>query len=424
VSNRPTAIVMNMFYTGLGIARSLGERRIPVVGLSAHRGIYGNFTRYAQVRRSPDSREAPDKLLEFLLELGKELGGRNIIFPTRDDDVLFLDRYRTELSENFIPVIPPEQALNACLDKWQTYLCAQRSAVPVPRSWKIESEEDVLHAARELRFPCVLKPISSHSWRKEANWNHVGCRKAIGIVSMDRLLEEYTRVAAVDRRVLLQEMVPGPDDQLMVAACFVDRASGFFAGFTVQKLAQEPEGFGTGCIVKTADFPELLRPTARLLMQMGFSGIAEVEYKRDPCGEYKLIEVNPRPWDQHRLGHCCGVDLVYLAYCHYAGLALPAMEQQSEEHKWIAEDVLAMAFLRSLSRRDGRFRQLWKLAWGQRIYGIWSADDPFPLIAYVLSRFSITVAGAIFSRLGSVLRRRVSRILPREVKKVLYERKV
>ena len=33
---------MNMFYTGLGIARSLGEHGVSVIGLSAHRRIYGN----------------------------------------------------------------------------------------------------------------------------------------------------------------------------------------------------------------------------------------------------------------------------------------------------------------------------------------------------------------------------------------------
>ena len=53
----PVAVVMNMFYTGLGIARSLGEQGIRVIGLTAHRGIYGNFTRYATLRACPDSRE-------------------------------------------------------------------------------------------------------------------------------------------------------------------------------------------------------------------------------------------------------------------------------------------------------------------------------------------------------------------------------
>src|SRR3954451_24943811 len=102
-----TAVVMNMFYTGLGIARSLGERGVPVIGLSAERGIYGNYTRYARIRRCPDSRSAPEELLTALIELGREIGERSVIFPTRDDDCLFLDRFRTELQPYFTPVLPP-----------------------------------------------------------------------------------------------------------------------------------------------------------------------------------------------------------------------------------------------------------------------------------------------------------------------------
>src|SRR5580693_5750499 len=95
------AIVMNMFYTGLGIARSLGEQGISVIGLSSHRGACGNFTRYARVRSAPDSREQPDQLLEFLLALGRDARSRCVIFPTRDDDVLFLARFREQLQPFF-----------------------------------------------------------------------------------------------------------------------------------------------------------------------------------------------------------------------------------------------------------------------------------------------------------------------------------
>ena len=92
---------MNMYYTGLGIARSLGSQSIPVIGLSAEGGVYGNFTRYARVLRSPDSRACPDALLEYLIRLGQKLGSPSVIFPTRDDDVVFLDRYREELRPYF-----------------------------------------------------------------------------------------------------------------------------------------------------------------------------------------------------------------------------------------------------------------------------------------------------------------------------------
>src|ERR1017187_9589024 len=98
----PTAVVMNMFYTGLGIARSLGEHGIPVVGLTSQRGVYGNFTRYARTVLCPDSRNQPEQLLAYLLEMGRQIGHRSVIFPTRDDDVLFLDRFRGELERHFV----------------------------------------------------------------------------------------------------------------------------------------------------------------------------------------------------------------------------------------------------------------------------------------------------------------------------------
>src|SRR5262245_27486437 len=119
------AVVMNMFYTGLRIARSLGARGIPIIRLSARGGIYGNFTRYANVRRAPDSREQPDRLLDYMVAMGRESGDKSVLFPTRDDDLVFLDRFRTALDSYYIPVMPSPEPLEACLDKWETFQWAQ-----------------------------------------------------------------------------------------------------------------------------------------------------------------------------------------------------------------------------------------------------------------------------------------------------------
>src|SRR5690242_630851 len=90
----PVAVVMNVYYTGLGIARSLGERGVRVIGLTSQRGVYGNFTRYAKIRMAPDSRHQPEALAEYLVRLGQELGDKSVLYPTRDDDVIFLNRFR------------------------------------------------------------------------------------------------------------------------------------------------------------------------------------------------------------------------------------------------------------------------------------------------------------------------------------------
>ena len=69
----PPVLILNMFYSGLGIARQMYGRGVRVVGISAHRQIYGNFTRLCQVRRVPNSQEHPKELAEYLLRAAPEL---------------------------------------------------------------------------------------------------------------------------------------------------------------------------------------------------------------------------------------------------------------------------------------------------------------------------------------------------------------
>jgi predicted ATP-grasp superfamily ATP-dependent carboligase len=412
----PTAIVMNLFYTGLGIARSLGENKIPVIGLTAHPRSYGNFTRYACVRSCPDSRENPAALLDFLLRLGETTPPRSIIFPTRDDDVVFLERFRKELEQRFVLFIPETTPLKRCLDKWETYLCASAEKVPAPRSWVVSSKPELLRIAPELPFPCVMKPVSQHHWRKARNWQIVGGRKAFATASLEELCAEYDQIARAERRVLIQEMVPGGDDCLWIAACYLDRQARYVAGFTARKLVQVPEIFGTGCIIEAVSRPDLLDVAARILERMHFTGIAEVEFKWDaPSGEYKLIEINPRPWDQHRLGNACGIHLIHIAYCDSARLPLPPLPPvQTTGHKWIAEDVFCWSLLRALWRRDGRFRVLLHGARGKRVWAIWAPKDPLPFLAFVAIRFIPDLAAGAARYIGSFIRRMFSGKTDRE----------
>ncbi len=380
----PVAIVMNMFSTGLGIARSLGPRGVRVIGLSAHPAAYGNYTRYASVRRAPDSRSEPDRLLHFLLDLADSLDAPGVIFPTRDDDLLFLDRFRRELERSFLLVLPGPEALDVCLDKWKTAVEAEWAGVKTPHCQAIHSRAELDRILPGLAFPCVLKPQAAHHWRKPDVWQSAGSRKAIAAASPQQLQAEYDKISPREPRALVQEIVPGGDDCLWIAACYLDREAKFAGGFTARKLLQVPAGFGTGCVVQTVDQPGLLARAAALLESIGFSGIAEVEFKKDPADEeYKLIEINPRPWDQHLLGPACGTDLVYLAYCDLAGLSKPAMAVRTVGHKWIAEEVYGLLLLRALFRRRGRFGELLRTARGRRVYPVASLRDPLPLAALV-----------------------------------------
>src|SRR5437879_3800717 len=110
---------------------------------------------------------------------------------------------------------------------------------------------EILHVMQErfsARTHGTNRKLCCHTcsnWRKAGNWDLVGARKAIGISSREQLLSEYADIARADPRALLQQMVPGGDDSLLIAACYLDRESNMVAGFNIQKLVQSPEGFGT-----------------------------------------------------------------------------------------------------------------------------------------------------------------------------------
>jgi D-aspartate ligase len=417
----PRAVVLNLFYTGLGIARSLGERGVPVIGVSATRRIYGNYTRYAKVLFAPDSRTQPEELFAFLLRLAREEGAPLVIFPTRDDDLVFLERFREQLEPYYRMVLPSRAALEICLNKWETFVESRRAGVPAPECWLMDGPEDLQRVAKQARYPCVLKAVAAHHWRRGHNWELVGARKAIGIDSAPELDAAYREVAQADQRALVQEMVQGGDDSILIVACYFDRGGKWVAGFNTQKLVQIPAGFGTGCIVRSTDRPELFERTRRLLEHIGYSGVAEVEYKWDAADrEYKLIEVNPRPWDQHRLGNAAGVDLMYAAYCDHAGLAMPQMGKPVPGHKWIAEDTFITAAVRSLNGSAPSLAVLWNQARGKRIYAIWSLSDPLPWIVYLTS-FIPQLIAATWRAAWAATRAKFSGARNAQKKELVYE---
>jgi predicted ATP-grasp superfamily ATP-dependent carboligase len=270
-----------------------------------------------------------------------------------------------------------------------------------------------------------MKPVAAHHWRKAGNWQLVGGRKAIGVSSQAELLAEYKAVARAEQRVLVQEMIDGADDCLVIAACYFDRQSNFVAGFNTHKLIQIPEGFGTGCILEAVDRPELFERTVRLLQEIRYTGIAEVEYKWDAArNDYQLIEINPRPWDQHRLGWSCGVELMYQAYCEHAGLAMPPAKYRAGPWKWMAEDIFVLTALQMLWRRDPALPQLLRMARGKRTYSIWSWRDPLPFVVYVTTVFLPRLIASGLRNLWISAKNRISGKRNREDGDLVYERQL
>jgi D-aspartate ligase len=395
----PPVLILNLFYSGLGIARQMSGRGVRVVGLSAHRRVYGNFTRLCQVRRVPNSQEQPNELAEYLLRAAPELRGA-IIFPTRDADVLFLDRFRSELEPFYRLAIPPRRLLERVMDKSALVAIAEQAGVPVPRTAVVSREFELAGAAKEVGFPCVVKPVRSVDWRLGENWNLVGGRKAFRADNLRQLQEQYARISQVRAELMLQEWIPGSAEQIVVFGGYIREDSEPLSYFTARKIVQSPDDFGTGCVVASEPIPELYDLSRRLCRALGYQGMAEIEYKRDTRdGRFKLIEINTRHWDWHQLADASGVNLTWTAYCHLSGQPVSPEHKPIARARWVAEDALLTHVGASVYSRQCRPHKLLRQISGRRIYGIFSWKDPLPLLRYSLGVFFPTLAKAAFNKI-------------------------
>ncbi len=353
-SKAPAVLVMNLFYTGIGIGRNLRGTGIRVDGLSAQADAPGARSRlFQRVVDVPSSREDPQALCARLLAIRADYAEAPVIFPTSDADVLFLADAATALAPHYR--LPSGlAALPRLLDKLKLATLAEEVSIPAPKTIVCVCEEDIQSASAAMTFPLVMKPRSAHEWRKKGMWLQVGARKAIPAASPDELIAEYRKFASFSPEVLLQEFVPGEDYEIVVCCCYIDEHGDMLGHFTGRKLRQNPPLFGTGCLVEATPVPEIVESSRRLLHACGYWGIAEVEFKRDPSsGRFLLIEVNPRHWDQHQLGTLVGVNLTRIAYDKAIGrLPPPCLPRYpaGRAPRWIAEQEALLLLARNAYR--------------------------------------------------------------------------
>lgn len=376
----PPAVVLNTYHTGLGVARCLGPLGVRVVGMTKHAGFPGNRSRWLEFRPSADSLEEPQQLLKQLVEFADECGTRPVLFPTRDHDIAFINQHRTELERAYlIPFAEPE-VIDRAMNKDRLVEIAQSVGIRSPRAVVLEQAAEA-ERVRGLRFPCICKPVYARHWRKPGIWEAVGRQKAVKVETFDEFRALYDRVGPLEPQMLVQEWVPGGEEQLQIFGSYCARGGGVRAFFTARKRLQYPALLGTGIVVEALPVDGIEAPSRALLDAIGFHGISEIEYKRDPRdGTLYLIEINPRHWDQHQIGATVGVNLSAAAYADAIGRPIPEMRQREKPAVWVAEREFAEHVARALLGR-APLSDLGKIFLRRRTWSVFDSGDLGPFLA-------------------------------------------
>lgn len=311
------AVVIGGDYQGLGIARSLGRRNVPVCIIDDERSI-GRFSRYATHWVPVPSLRGDEETVEALLNAGRRLGLHGwVLFPTRDETVAAISQHRSVLSEVFRVPTPEWQAIKWAWDKRNTYQLAERLGIPAPQTWYPRSLEDLERIPARPTY--ALKPaIKEH-------FIYATKAKAWRADSRDELRERFLAAQAqlADGEIMIQDMIPGSGAQ-QFAFCAFFKEGRAIGSMTARRTRQHPPDFGrASTYVETVTVPEIEEFSLRFLREIGYYGLVELEYKRDPRDQqYRLLDVNARTWGYHTLGQAAGVDFPSMLYSDQIGEAV------------------------------------------------------------------------------------------------------
>ncbi|MBI0583030.1 MAG: hypothetical protein ISF22_02250 [Methanomassiliicoccus sp.] len=323
----PTAFVINMGANGLAVARTLGRKGVPVVGVDSRPKAPGLASRYVTELLTEDLQQHPDAVLDAMLGAGRELDHKGVLFPASDAAVQFICANERALSEYYVFTTPPERVREAMVNKRLQYDEAVRLNIPVPETMFPIGPEDLDKVA--VRFPAFIKPLYSHQWCTTFD------NKGFVVKGRADLRDKMAMVFASGHKVMVQTIMLPPGKGLYSVGAYFSGDGYISPEFCWHKLRQYPPSFGVGSLVESAHEPEVRELALRFMKGMDYRGIGYVEFKRDHHdGEFKMVEMNARTGQTNALQAAAGRPLVLFQYYDLIGHPLPDVGDYPDGVRW------------------------------------------------------------------------------------------
>ncbi len=367
------AILADFPDSGLALARSLHRRGVPVTMLGGKR--------WAARTRSADERyllgqphRQPDAWLTRLEALARR--GPGVLISGSDVATEFFVRERGRIPAGLRSFESPQSAHLKLMNKRLTYELAERAGVRFPWTLNLTARGDLERVAEEASYPCLLKPALSHLWR-----GLFGERRVILVRNPDELARKAGVALDSGLELLVNEHVPGPDENLEAAVLIRLEDGSYPLRYGRRKVRMYPPGYGAGSIHESADVPETMELTIRLLDTLEFVGVCNGETKRhEETEERVLMEINgrvPRGWG---LADAAGTDGSWRLYAALARLPLDSQQTPRIGVRTIVPALELRAVVAHLSERRLTPRQILAGYRGVRDVSGLSWRDPLPIL--------------------------------------------
>src|SRR4051812_18489755 len=297
-------------------------------------------------------------------------GAYELVFACDDVEVLALSEHRDRIGARV--AWPEHHAVVRSFDKLELTLTAERVGLGVPRTVPATDE-----AVLAWSGPAVVKSRLHGA---------VGVPARMHAALVDGPAEAAARVAelrALGGEPFLQEQVGGV---LVGFATVIDADGELVASF--QQEADEIWPMPAGGTVRGRGVPvdaELEAGVGRLLRELGWTGLAQLQFLVGADGVPRLIDFNGRFYGSLALAHAAGLNLpaAWAAIATGRPVPRPVARRRELRYQKLEDDLTRV-------RTGGGAAALAGCAAYAlgAVHTIWSARDPAPALAYAARKLT------------------------------------
>ena len=389
------AVVLGMFEPGLAVGRSLGRNGIKVFGLDFKKDV-GFYSKYINAEICPNPLIDEPIFIDFLIKFADKHQHKPVLFITSDNFLNAISRNRNKLKKYFFMNLPDHKVIESITDKYKQYQLLLNGNIPFPATYFPKDLEEVNEIKDEIKYPVFLKAKEVTSWRKVMGDGI----KGFVLNNPEELVERYNYIFGENLEAIVQEVIPGFDTNHFKFCAYVSQNGEFLLQFTLRKIHQNPIHFGIGSTVESIKYPELMRIGKKFFESINYRGIGSAEFKLDSRdGKLKLIELNPRYWQQNALADKCGMNFPLVDYLEVTQQNPEPVYNFKTDIKWVNTYLDIGSFLNYRRTGEISFKEWITSLKGKKTFSIFAWDDMFPL-CYDLSKKSISVFKKFFKKSG------------------------
>lgn len=344
----------------LGIARGCSVAGIPIVPVifdwTDSGPWYSNLSnRIHDPIEIPNPYEHPDEACAAMVELGEQLfaewGERLMVVPSSDTNLMFLLDYFHELAPYFR--LAGDRAFEGerrnVVRKDTAAVLMKEGDVAIPETFACLKKSDIEEVIQRAPFPCVYKPVEKDYG--QSFYAAHGGSKAIECNDPGELRERLEQEIENGFELVVQEKIKfGSVEEEIPFYLYADENHEIRMAATGVKEMIQPFPFGTATVLRLSWHDELLELAQKVVRALSWRGILMIEFIRDwNDGQWKVIEVNARPWLCIDFYRRVGLNFVERLYQDWRGETQDWPKLQTPSPELLRESPVHVSLPRAIS---------------------------------------------------------------------------